>query len=63
MQKASGTLPVPKDGALVHGIFLEGARWSDEEGTLIDAKPMELYASVPTIHFKVQRSYRNKSIC
>lgn len=42
----------PKDGALVRGLFLEGAKWDGAAGCLTDASPLELVSSMPIIHFK-----------
>lgn len=42
--------PKPEDGCYIYGLFLEGARWSEKENTLIDPKPKELFSPMPTIH-------------
>jgi dynein heavy chain len=44
----------PKEGALTHGMFLEGARWNgDDDGQcLAEPLPMELFSSMPVVHFK-----------
>jgi dynein heavy chain len=42
----------PKDGAYMHGLFLEGARWDYEHGHLTEPHPMELFSDMPIIHFK-----------
>ena len=42
----------PKEGALVYGMYLEGARWNRDEGCLADANPLELIADMPMVHFK-----------
>jgi len=41
-----------KEGAYVHGLYLEGARWDPENGYLTEPQPMELYSEMPVIHFK-----------
>lgn len=41
-----------RDGALVHGLFLEGARWDTNAGTLDDAKLKELFPSMPVMLIK-----------
>ena len=33
-------------------LYLEGARWDPEVGTLVDPLPMELISNMPIIHFK-----------
>ena len=42
--------PKPDDGCYIYGLFLEGARWSGEEESLIDPKPKELFSPMPAIH-------------
>ena len=37
-------------GTLIHGLFMEGARWDIEENTIADSKPKELYPMMPVIH-------------
>ena len=51
-QPAASITQHAKDGAYVSGLFLEGARWDYGAGTLADAAPMELYSSMPLVHFK-----------
>merc|ERR1712070_294278 len=59
----------PKDGAFVHGIYIEGARWSTEDeidekedldgtecgGCLLDSRLKELLAPMPLIYVKAVR--------
>ena len=42
----------PKEGAYIKGLFLEGARWDVETGSLVDSNSMELNSRMPIIHFK-----------
>jgi len=42
----------PKDGVWIKGLFLEGAGWDKRNACLIEAEPMQLICSIPTIHFK-----------
>ena len=39
-----------EDGALVNGLFLEGASWNDDRGELQESKPRELFVEMPFIH-------------
>jgi len=66
MLTAEEATSFPLDGALVHGLFIEGARWGetddpqhqqDIEGTacagiLADSKPKELLPQMPLIYIK-----------
>ena len=36
-----------KDGAFIHGLTLEGARWDEKTGQLEDSRPKELFCSMP----------------
>jgi len=42
----------PKDGVWIRGLYLEGASWDRKNSCLIEASPMELTCSMPTVHFK-----------
>merc|ERR1719336_3024242 len=39
----------PDDGCYIHGLFLEGCRWSNEEWVLDDSRPKELFIQMPAI--------------
>ncbi|XP_015596133.2 dynein beta chain, ciliary [Cephus cinctus] len=43
---------VPRDGAYVHGIFMEGARWDVQGGIIVDSRPKELFPSMPVINVR-----------
>ena len=45
-------LPKPENGAILYGFFMEGARWSESENTIVESNPKELYTSMPPIYFK-----------
>eukprot|EP00743_Colponemidia_sp_Colp-15_P013014 GILK01014977.1.p1 GENE.GILK01014977.1~~GILK01014977.1.p1 ORF type:complete len:804 (-),score=66.06 GILK01014977.1:148-2559(-) len=45
-------LPAPKDGAILYGLFMEGARWSAADGSIVESNPKELYTNMPPIYFK-----------
>jgi dynein heavy chain, axonemal len=38
-----------RDGAYIHGLTLEGARWDDKGGCLEDSRPKELFCTMPVI--------------
>ncbi|XP_073903040.1 dynein axonemal heavy chain 2 isoform X5 [Castor canadensis] len=50
----------PKDGVWVRGLYLEGAGWDWKNSCLVEAEPMQLVCSMPTIHFRPTES-RKKS--
>ena len=41
-----------RDGAYVHGLWLEGAGWSDGAGTLADSQPKRLFTPMPVMLVK-----------
>jgi len=41
-----------RDGAYIHGLFLEGARWNKDRTELERAKPREMYCPMPVIVVK-----------
>ena len=45
----------PEDGAVIRGLFLEGARWVAEDHVLGESLPRELYVSMPYIHLSPKR--------
>ena len=42
----------PKDGVYIKGLFLEAAAWDKKNSCLVEAEPMQLVCSMPTILFK-----------
>ncbi|ODM98966.1 Dynein heavy chain 6, axonemal [Orchesella cincta] len=45
------TIVTPRDGVLVHGLFLEAARWDLNAMVLADSLPGEMNPLLPVIHF------------
>lgn len=45
-----GDYPIDR-GVLVHGFYVDGARWNREEQCIEDQIPGELYSTLPVIHF------------
>jgi dynein heavy chain len=45
----------PEDGAVIRGLFLEGARWVAEDHVLGESFPRELWVSMPYIHLCPKR--------
>uniref|UniRef100_A0A8B9CMQ0 Dynein axonemal heavy chain 9 n=1 Tax=Anser brachyrhynchus TaxID=132585 RepID=A0A8B9CMQ0_9AVES len=42
----------PREGAYVHGLFMEGARWDAQAGIITDARLKELTPAMPVIFIK-----------
>lgn len=40
----------PRDGVNLHGLFMEGARWSSKLKSIVEAVPNELFAELPVIY-------------
>lgn len=41
----------PSDGCYLHGFFLEGAAWDDENGILKESEPKVIHVPLPVMHF------------
>ncbi|XP_034049709.1 dynein heavy chain 9, axonemal [Thalassophryne amazonica] len=42
----------PREGAYVHGLYMEGARWDTQRGMIVDARLKELTPAMPVIFIK-----------
>nr|XP_033816070.1 dynein heavy chain 17, axonemal isoform X1 [Geotrypetes seraphini] len=42
----------PREGAYIHGLFMEGARWDTQSGSIADARLKELMPSMPVVFIK-----------
>ncbi|XP_077291064.1 dynein heavy chain at 93AB [Arctopsyche grandis] len=42
----------PKDGAYVHGLMMEGARWDAQAGIIMDSRLKELFPQMPVINIR-----------
>ncbi|KAJ8966079.1 hypothetical protein NQ314_003748 [Rhamnusium bicolor] len=42
----------PRDGAYVHGLHMEGARWDVQTGIIMDSRLKELFPSMPVINIR-----------
>ena len=42
----------PEDGVVVSGMFLEGARWSRKQNSLVESRPKILFTDCPCIWLK-----------
>ena len=45
------------DGVFIYGLFLEGARWEEDDKQLADQYPGEMYCVMPVIHFLPTQNY------
>eukprot|EP01035_Chromulina_nebulosa_P017190 gene17190-22709_t len=49
----------PKEGAYIHGLFMDGASWNSNENTIVESTPKKLFSSVPvlfvTAHYKTSK--------
>ena len=45
---------VPRDGAFVFGLVLEGARWDVSTGQLEEPRPKEMFCLLPVVYCKAQ---------
>lgn len=43
----------PREGAMVHGIFMEGARWDTQQGIIMESRLKELHPMMPVINIRV----------
>ena len=43
---------VPREGAFIHGLYMEGARWDVNLGTITESRLKELYPLMPVIHVR-----------
>merc|ERR1719313_1576529 len=41
-----------RDGAFIHGLVLEGARWDEKSNSLDDSRPKELFCNMPVMLIK-----------
>ena len=42
----------PREGAYIHGLYMEGARWDINLGTIAESRLKELYPLMPVIHIR-----------
>ncbi|KAI4543842.1 hypothetical protein MG293_006636 [Ovis ammon polii] len=42
----------PREGAYLHGLLMEGARWDSQSGTIVEARLKELRSTMPVIFAK-----------
>lgn len=47
------TRTAPREGAYVHGMFMEGARWDMQSGIIMESRLKELFPAMPVINIRV----------
>jgi dynein heavy chain len=55
MDPSSQEAPM-EDGALVHGLYMEGARWNGEEGVIAESFLKDLHPVMPLLHIFSQQA-------
>ena len=50
-------IPSPSDGVLVHGLFMDGYRWDDENMVVEDSKRGEMTAPLPMLHMEPKMDF------
>ena len=55
------SLVSPKDGILVHGLFMDGFRWDDEEMVLTDSLPGVMNSMMPMMHMEPKMDFSSSS--
>jgi dynein heavy chain len=54
-------IQLPKEGSLVYGCHLQGARWDEENRIVDESKPREAYCIMPVINCKVEDASKIKA--
>ena len=50
-------ISLPEDGILVHGLFMDGFRWDDEDRVVEDSLPGKMMAALPMMHMEPVMDY------
>ncbi len=50
----------PREGAYIHGLFMQGARWNTQESSIEDCKPKELFFQMPVINVKAAQKDKDR---
>ena len=50
-------LPRPEDGVIVHGLFMDGFRWNDDDMVVEDARRGEMNSMMPVMHMEPVMDY------
>jgi dynein heavy chain len=52
----------PDKGTYIHGLYIEGARWDVEAGSILPSKPKELHSLMPVIHIRCVTTRDQRSL-
>ncbi|XP_071788570.1 dynein axonemal heavy chain 6-like isoform X3 [Asterias amurensis] len=55
--EAGSDLPSPKDGVLVHGLFMDASRWDDEKMVITSPKPGEMNPPMPVMVMEPEMNF------
>jgi len=50
-------IELPEDGILVHGLYMDGFRWDDQEMVVEDALPGKMMSMLPMMHMEPVMDY------
>ena len=48
---------MPKDGVLIHGLFMDAFRWDNEAKKCVESKLGEMNPPLPMLHMEPKRNY------
>eukprot|EP01006_Ploeotia_vitrea_P027039 TRINITY_DN59923_c0_g2_i1.p1 TRINITY_DN59923_c0_g2~~TRINITY_DN59923_c0_g2_i1.p1 ORF type:complete len:518 (+),score=47.33 TRINITY_DN59923_c0_g2_i1:99-1556(+) len=49
MKEHHSKIEKPEDGAVIYGVFMEGAQWSAQDQVVVESRPKELFTEMPAI--------------
>jgi hypothetical protein len=49
----------PREGAYVHGLFMEGAKWDIQQGIITESRLKELFPAMPVVNIRVSDSVKD----
>ncbi|TYZ61675.1 hypothetical protein PybrP1_000691 [[Pythium] brassicae (nom. inval.)] len=49
-ERAEQVRAPPSEGVYIYGLFMEGATWSKQDGTIVESEPKKLFTSLPVLH-------------
>ena len=55
------TVQAPREGAYIHGLFIEGARWDINAGSIMDSNLKELHPIMPIMYIKALTQDKQES--